>query len=78
MAWETAGKSCFNMCHKCGKWVIDAAYNVDVFECIDCAPYETEPNYCKNCGTKTDRKLRKCPSCGHKLVYDGEAGENDA
>ena len=75
-AWETAGKRCFNMCHKCGKWVIDAVYNADVWECVECAPYEAEPNYCKNCGMRIEKSSKKCPACGHKLVYEGEERKN--
>ncbi|MBQ3258497.1 MAG: hypothetical protein IJA67_13985 [Oscillospiraceae bacterium] len=52
IAWETVGRKHFNFCHKCGRWVIDAVYNADVWECVECAPYEAEPNFCKNCGIK--------------------------
>jgi len=72
IAWETVGRKQFNLCHKCGRWVIDAVYNADVWECVECAPYEAEPNYCKNCGIKIDKPFGKCPACGHKLMYGGE------
>ena len=75
IAWETIGRNYFNLCHKCGKWVIDAAYNVEVLECVECAPYEAEPRFCKNCGVKipeTDSPSKKCPVCGHKLMYEGK------
>lgn len=75
IAWETVGIKHFNLCHKCGRWVIDAVYNADVWECVECAPYETEPNYCKNCGIRIEKPSGKCPACSYKLVYDGEAGE---
>ncbi|MBE6565453.1 MAG: hypothetical protein E7655_09310 [Ruminococcaceae bacterium] len=75
IAWETVGKIHFNLCHKCGKWVIDAVYNADVWECVECAPYEAEPNYCKSCGIRIDKPFGKCPACGHKLVYEGEGSE---
>ena len=75
IAWETVGRKYFNLCHKCGRWVIDAVYNVDVLECVECAPYEAEPQYCKNCGIKIEKPSRKCPACGHKLVYEGEESE---
>lgn len=72
IAWETVGRKHLNLCHKCGRWVIDAVYNVDVFECVECAPYEEEPNYCKNCGIRIEKPSGQCPACGHKLVYEGE------
>ena len=75
IAWETVGKKQFNLCHKCKRWVIDAVYNADVWECVACAPYEAEPNYCKNCGIKTEKPYGKCPACGHQLVYEGEGSE---
>lgn len=72
IAWETTGIKHFNLCHKCGKWVIDAAYNVEVFECVECAPYETEPKFCKKCGVKIETPARKCPVCRSSLVYEGK------
>ena len=71
-AWESQGKAEFNHCKKCGKWVSDVMYNADVHECVECAPYEAEPNYCKSCGIRIDKPFGKCPACGHKLVYEGE------
>ncbi len=75
LAWETVGIKYFNLCHKCGRWVIDAVYNADVWECVECAPYEAEPNFCKNCGIKIEKPAGKCPACGHKLMYGGEEKE---
>ena len=72
IAWDTVGKKYFNRCHKCGRWVIDAAYNAEVLECVECAPYEAEPKYRKNCGVRIKTPARTCTSCGHKLVYEGE------
>ena len=74
-AWETVGRKHFNFCHKCGRWVIDAVYNADVWECVECAPYEAEPNFCKNCGIKIEKPAAKCPACGYKLLYEGEESE---
>ena len=76
LAWRSVGKQHFNLCHKCGKWVIDAAYNADVFECVECAPYEGEPKFCKNCGIRIEAPMRKCPACGHTLVYEGREGSS--
>jgi len=75
IAWETVGRLHFNLCHKCKRWVIDAVYNADVLECVECAPYEAEPHFCKNCGIKIETPSGKCPACGHKLMYGGEECE---
>ena len=73
LAWETEGKHYFNHCSKCGNWVIDAMFNVDVLECVDCAPYEGVPLYCKFCGAKVDTKgSDKCGECGALLIYNGK------
>ncbi len=66
-AWEAEGRECFNKCHKCGKWVIDAMYNADVLECVDCAPWQEQPNYCSNCGKKIDSCENTCSECGKPL-----------
>ena len=71
LAWETAGRHYFNQCRKCGKWVIGVVYNADVFECVECSPFESEPSYCKNCGAKVDASKKNCPSCGELLIYEG-------
>lgn len=73
LAWETEGKQHFNHCSKCGNWVIDAMYNVDVLECVDCAPYEATPLYCKACGAKVAKKADRCSKCGAVLAYKGGA-----
>ena len=73
-AWETEGKQHFNLCSKCGNWVIDAMYNVDVLECVDCAPYEGIPLYCKSCGAKVETSNdNTCSKCGAALAYRGGA-----
>lgn len=70
-AWESQGKAEFNHCKKCGKWVSDAMYNPEVLECVECAPFEYEPKYCKACGAKIEIFGKSCPVCGHKLIYEG-------
>lgn len=70
-AWETEGRHHFNRCHKCGKWVIDAMYNAEVLECVACAPYESEPDFCKFCGARIREPKRNCPQCGKPLIYEG-------
>ena len=69
LAWQAEGSKVFNQCHKCGKWVVDALYNVEVLECVECTPYACEPNYCKSCGKKIDHHHGNCPFCGKPLVY---------
>lgn len=77
-AWQSEGYEHFNRCHRCGRWVIDAVYNVEVLECVMCAPYEAEPNFCKNCGAKVETPATVCPSCGKKLIYEGRVMSDDS
>ena len=65
--WETEGRKCFNQCHSCGKWVIDAMYNVEVLKCVDCAPWLEEPKYCSNCGEEVSLDKKICSECGKPL-----------
>ena len=76
IAWKTVGEQHFNKCHKCGKWVIDAMYNAEVLECVECAPYEEEPMYCKHCGIKIEKISNKCPECGMPFLYEGGVGQD--
>ena len=71
LAWDSEGKKHFNRCHRCGRWCIDEMYNVEVLECVECAPYEDTPRYCKYCGVKIDIPARKCPACKKVLIYEG-------
>ena len=73
IAWEKEGKKHFNPCHKCGKWVIDAMFNPEVAECVDCAPFEAEAKFCKTCGAKVEVPQRTCPVCGNLLNYEGRS-----
>ncbi len=77
LAWESEGRKNFNKCHKCGRWTIDAVYNAEVFECVECAPYESEPKYCKSCGEKIKGKTKLCPKCGKPLLYEGGTDKDD-
>ena len=54
LAWENEGKQHFNPCHNCGKQVSNAMFNVEVLECVECAPIEAEAKFCKSCGAKID------------------------
>lgn len=69
MVWEHEGRSHFNQCHKCGKWVIDEMYNADVLQCVDCAPWENRPRFCPQCGRKVYSSGGYCTHCGTKLQY---------
>ena len=71
LAWNTEGKKHFNLCHRCGKWVIEAMYNADALECVACAPWENTPEYCKFCGAKVSASDAVCPRCGRQLIYGG-------
>lgn len=70
-AWQTEGRAQFNQCQKCGKWVSDTMFNADVLECVACAPWENEPNYCAQCGHKLSGASNTCPHCGTSLRYEG-------
>ena len=75
-AWKAEGYKHFNRCQKCGRWVIDAVYNADALECVDCAPFQCEePRFCRICGTKIKGDSGVCPHCGNKLLP--ENGEED-
>ena len=68
-AWNNEGRSHFNLCHKCGKWVCDAMYNADVMHCADCTPWENKPKYCSLCGIKVAISDIFCRKCGARLQY---------
>jgi len=70
-AWEEA-RMHFNRCRKCGKWVIDAMFNPDVLNCVGCTPIEVYPDYCPECGAKTNDTAYFCHICGTRLLYGGE------
>ena len=72
LAWEKEGKKHFNICRKCGKFVINAVFNPEVAECVECAPLEAEAKFCKNCGAKIEEPTKPCPTCGKPLAYCGE------
>jgi hypothetical protein len=75
LAWNTEGKKNFQLCLKCGKWVIDAMYNADALECVACAPWEDTPNFCKFCGTRVRESDAICPKCGKHLIYGGRCDD---
>ena len=67
--WKEEGERSFNRCKKCGKWVCDLMYNPDVFQCVECAPWEAEPNFCVSCGVRIPGPDTYCRSCGQRLRY---------
>ena len=69
--WTREGREHFNLCHKCGKWVMDAMFNADALECVSCAPWENIPQFCKFCGTKVHTADNVCPKCGKQMIYGG-------
>ncbi len=69
LAWENEGKQYFNYCPKCGRFVCDTMYNADVCECVDCAPWEKAPRYCKQCGQIIQNGNTFCSKCGHRAMY---------
>ena len=71
-AWRAEGRNHFNQCRKCSKWISMAMYNVDVLECVECAPFEAEAKFCKNCGAKIESSAKFCPKCGKPLAYYGK------
>ena len=70
-AWETEGREHFNHCKKCGKWVSDTMFNADVLECVACTPWESDLNYCPQCGHKLGELSPSCPNCGVSFFDKG-------
>ena len=68
-AWQNEGRSYFDKCHKCGRWVCGTMFNADVLQCVECAPWENKPNYCSSCGKKVSIADIYCSMCGKKLQY---------
>lgn len=61
-AWQTVGRSHFNQCHRCGRWVPDVMYNVGALECVECAPWKLPLYFCPECGAGDS-----CARCGVRL-----------
>lgn len=74
IAWQAEGRSHFNQCHKCGRWVSDVMYNADTLECVECSPWELFPNFCPNCGSEHSGAELFCSSCGIRLLGYREHG----
>ena len=68
-AWKEQGLKHFNQCEKCGRWVCDPMYNVDVMHCVDCTPWENKPKFCPRCGIKVGISDVYCRKCGIRLQY---------
>ena len=60
-AWESEGRRQFNRCGRCGRWVINAMYNVDSLQCVDCAPWTTRsaPPAARTCGERGERRMHE-------------------
>lgn len=71
LAWQSEGRQHFNQCQRCGKWVVDVAYNPEVLECVVCAPFEPDVHYCRSCGVRAPAQARLCPVCNAPLYYEG-------
>ena len=69
LAWESEGKELFNRCPRCGRLVCDTMYNADVCECVDCAPWENKPKFCKKCGAEIPKGNFFCTKCGNRARY---------
>jgi len=69
LAWEKEGKDHFSQCPKCGRYVCDTMYNADVCECVDCAPWEDNPKFCRKCGAPISEKQTYCTQCGDRAFY---------
>lgn len=76
-AWEEIGKRHFNQCHKCGKWVSNVMFNADVLQCVDCAPWENQPNFCSRCGCRVSIEDIFCKKCGIRLRYGEVMSDED-
>jgi len=71
-AWQAEGRNHFNHCRRCGRWISVAMYNVEVLECVGCAPFEVEAKFCKYCGVRIGDPTKPCPACGKPLAYYGK------
>ena len=69
LVWESEGRSHFNRCPKCGRFVCDTMYNADVCRCVDCSPWELHPNFCKKCGEAISKGDAFCGKCGYRVQY---------
>lgn len=70
-AWKAEGRSHFNQCHRCGRWVSDVMYNADTLECVDCSPWEEQPAFCPQCGMRVTDDAVFCRRCNARLRYGG-------
>ncbi|MBQ2667686.1 MAG: zinc-ribbon domain-containing protein [Clostridia bacterium] len=76
-AWKSEGRKYFSLCHRCGRWVSDAMYNIDTLECVECSPWEEEPSYCPHCGTIVREGDIFCSRCGKRLRYGNRLDEKE-
>lgn len=77
LAWNEA-KQHINSCHKCGRNVIDALYNVETMKCVKCSPWQKPPMYCADCGAKLTETDLFCKGCGKKIQLEGVDEDADS
>ncbi len=68
LAWEKEGRRYFNRCAKCGRWVGDPMFNADLLQCVDCAPWQSSPNFCSRCGRRIPEPDRRCGACAGEVA----------
>lgn len=71
IAWQDTVEKYFNRCSKCGRWVMDAMYNVDELQCVECAPYKDDLEDVRynlleryGFGPNIMKKKKICTKCG--------------
>ncbi len=69
LAWESEGREYFSLCPQCGRFVCDTMFNADVCQCVDCAPWEQKPLYCRKCGAPIAEINTFCTNCGGRAQY---------
>ena len=77
IAWNEAKRN-VNSCHKCGRNVIDALYNVETMECVKCSPWQKPPVYCADCGARLSETDSYCKVCGKKIQEEGVDEDADS
>ena len=77
-AWQAEGRSLFNQCRKCGKWVSLAMYNVDVLECVECAPSKPRRSSVKAAVRRLRNPQNRARLVASLLLITGRGGANES